>query len=70
MTLLKFEIWTDLEGHIQIPKDQKSKTEKERVFLSTVDEKKQDGFTRLLSWNAKRIFVSTNVTGKIQHENL
>ena len=32
--------------------------------MSTVDEKKQDGFTRLLSWNAKRIFVSENATGK------
>ena len=32
--------------------------------MSSVDEKVQDGFTSLLSWNAKRIFVSTNATGK------
>ena len=32
--------------------------------MSTTDEKEQDGFTRLLLWNAKRIFVSTNSTGK------
>ena len=32
--------------------------------MSTVDGKKQDGFKRLLSWNAKPIFFSTNVTGK------
>ena len=32
--------------------------------MNIVDEKKQDGFTKLLSWNAKRIFVSTNATGK------
>ena len=41
------------------------KTEKEReFFMTTVDEKKQYGFTRLLSRNAKRTFVSTNATGK------
>ena len=40
--------------------------EKERereFFMNMVGEKKQGGFTRL-------IFVSTNATGKIQHENL
>ena len=32
--------------------------------MSTVDEKKKAGFTRLLSWNAKRKFVSKNTTRK------
>ena len=32
--------------------------------MCTVDEKKQDGLTRLLPWNGRRIFVSTNATEK------
>ena len=32
--------------------------------MSTVDEKEQGEFTRLSSRNVKRIFVSTNATGK------
>ena len=32
--------------------------------MSAVDEKKQYGFIRLLSWNVKQIFISTNATGE------
>ena len=68
MTLNAIEIWNlnrfkRTYKHENI-KNQKQRKKKREFFMSTVDEKVQDGFTRLLSWNAKRIFVSTNATGK------
>ena len=66
MTLRDIEIWNLnwLKGTYEQEKIKNQKQRNRESFLSTVDEKKQDGFTRLLSWNTKRIFVSTNATGK------
>ena len=67
MTLNAIEIW-NLNRFKGTYKHEKIKNQKQRkkrkFFMSSVDEKVQDGFTSLLSWNAKRIFVSTNATGK------
>ena len=67
MTLNAIEIWNlnSFKGTHKCKniKNQKQKKQRE-FFTSRVDGKKQDGFTRLFSWNAKRIFVSTNATWK------
>ena len=68
MTLNATEIWNlnRFKGtykHEKI-KNQKQRKKEREFFMSAVDEKEQDEFTRLLSWNVKRVFVSTNATGK------
>ena len=68
MKLNAIEIWyvNRFKGtykHKKI-KNQKHRKREREFFMCTVDEKKQNEFRRLLSWNAKRIFVSTNATGK------
>ena len=55
----------DLKGHANTKRSKIKNIEKEReFFMCTVDEKKQNEFRRLLSLNAKRIFVSINAAGK------
>ena len=66
VTLNATEIW-NLNRFKETYKHEKIKNQKQRkkdFFMSTIVEKEQDRFTRLLLWNAKRIFISTNSTGK------
>ena len=67
MTLKVIEIWNlnRFKGTYKHKKIKYQKQRKrERVFYEYSWWKKLDEFTRLLSWNAKRIFVSTNATRK------
>ena len=67
MTLNAIEIW-NLNRFKSTYKHEKIKNQKQRKreresYKWKVDEKKQDGFTRLLSWNTKQIFFSANARG-------
>ena len=66
ITLNAIEIWNlnRFKGAYKHEKIKNQKPRKWESFLWVQLIKKQDGFTRLLSWNVKRMFVSTNATGK------
>ena len=66
ITLNAVETWNlnRFKGAYKHEKIKNQKPRKWESFLWVQLIKKQDGFTRLLSWNVKRMFVSTNATGK------
>ena len=72
MTLKVIEIWNlnRFKGTYKHEKVKNQKQLKREEFSCTVDEKKQDGFTRLSSWNVKRILFRQMQQEKMQHENL
>ena len=66
ITLNAIETWNlnRFKGAYKHEKIKNQKPRKWESFLWVQLIRKQDGFTRLLSWNVKRMFVSTNATGK------
>ena len=66
------EIWTNLKGltNTKRSKMKNREKERERVFYEHGWWKKARWIHKVIIMKYKWIFVSTNATGKIQHENL